>query len=153
MSRHEVRMWTEYSNGTETHTLACDVEGCGWEIAITEATEAGAKRAAREHVELIATIKAKQENDERFQLERDEARQRVDELNEALNKVDAKYNKDVDRLIETVNDERQRVAELEQANNSLSDEVVFLDALQAAGVDNWEGYEIAQEMMKEESEQ
>lgn len=120
MNRHEVLWSTTYSDNGADHTLACDAEGCGWEIAITEATEAGAKRAAREHTELHATIKAKQENDERFMLERDEA--------------------------------RQRVAKLEKILDCSDKDVAFLNTLYAAGVDNWEGYEIAQEMMEEESE-
>jgi hypothetical protein len=215
MARHETRWWTGYSGGTETHTLACDVEGCGWEIAITDATKAGALRAAREHVELVATIKAKQENDERFLLERDEARnetaqlrehhdalvngltafipeeydcedavdaiilrwaedmsghariavahnimsderdiaineaselrKRVDELHAALNTADAKYNEAVNRLTKTVSD-------LRKMNAAMSTDAAFLGALEAAGVDNWEGYEIAQELMKEEND-
>ncbi len=34
--------------------------------------------------------------------------------------------------------------------NELLEDKKFLEALQAAGVDNWEGYEEAQQMMEEE---
>ena len=38
---------------------------------------------------------------------------------------------------------------LKEQNAKLIDETIFLDALRAAGVDNWSGYEHAHEMMEE----
>ena len=48
----------------------------------------------------------------------------------------------LDELQEKYNELRERVEELE-------DDVKFLRALEAAGVDSWEGYEVAQEMMED----
>lgn len=184
MSRHEVLWSTTYSDNGADQTLTCVAEGCGWEIAITETTEVGAKRAAREHTELHATIKAKQENDERFMLERDEARRECDQLRLELSQMESgaqiavnagvaysqelyKTRRERDRLrheaklqrsdlVQWVRDyerARTRINELTVMNEAMSKDVAFLGALEAAGVDNWEGYEIAQEIMKEESEQ
>ena len=39
----------------------------------------------------------------------------------------------------------------EEKYNQLLDDSLFLNALRNAGVDNWEGYEIAQEALEEEN--
>lgn len=41
-----------------------------------------------------------------------------------------------------------KVTILQSRLDELKEAEAFLDALQAAGVDNWEGYEQAQEMME-----
>jgi len=41
------------------------------------------------------------------------------------------------------------IEKLTKENSEYVDRIVFLDALEAAGVDNWEGYSFAQEIMKE----
>ena len=43
----------------------------------------------------------------------------------------------------------QVVAILREKVDELFEDVQFLNALEAAGVDNWDGYAIAQEMMQE----
>jgi hypothetical protein len=40
---------------------------------------------------------------------------------------------------------RDQVATLQQENDQLNERLAVLDALEAGGVDNWEGYEMAME--------
>lgn len=44
---------------------------------------------------------------------------------------------------------KARIEELEKEVKDLTEDARFLWALEAAGVDNWEGYEHAQELMDE----
>ena len=44
---------------------------------------------------------------------------------------------------------RNRIHTLEQDLESVQEDVAFLEALRSAGVDNWEGYEYAQEIFQE----
>ena len=44
-----------------------------------------------------------------------------------------------------IRDLQARVVTLQQDNDQLNERVAVLDALEAAGVDNWEGYELAME--------
>lgn len=48
----------------------------------------------------------------------------------------------LDSLIDQIN-------ELREENAKYANEVAFLEALRAAGVDGWVGYELAQELMNE----
>lgn len=43
----------------------------------------------------------------------------------------------------------QVVNEAREELNKMSDRLIFLDALEAAGVDNWSGYSHAHELMEE----
>jgi len=52
----------------------------------------------------------------------------------------------MDKLTQIVMDANDEEA-IEQLNE-LTNDSYFLDALQAAGVDNWEGYEVAQDMVE-----
>lgn len=45
---------------------------------------------------------------------------------------------------------RESIEAMETLNKDLEKDVAFLDCLNAAGVDNWSGYEQAQEMYDEE---
>lgn len=54
---------------------------------------------------------------------------------------------DDDELIEWMNDAEKKIYELEAKVKELEDDSKFLDCLRASGVDNWDGYDYAQEMM------
>lgn len=49
---HKIKLWTELTGGDDRHTLECDAEGCGWKIPTNEALQAGARRAAQEHIDM-----------------------------------------------------------------------------------------------------
>lgn len=44
------------------------------------------------------------------------------------------------------------IQELREQNKSMLEDVDFLNCLQACGVDNWNGYDEAHEMMREDNE-
>jgi len=45
--------------------------------------------------------------------------------------------------------ENNEIVLTNEAYNQLIEDSIFLDALRAAGVDNWDGYDIAQDMVRE----
>lgn len=66
-----------------------------------------------------------------------------DQLAEARSKVDritTEYDKIIDEQVENIESLRRRIVELEQRD-------AILTALEAGGVDNWEGYEPSLEEM------
>lgn len=48
-----------------------------------------------------------------------------------------------------IHDLLEQVKELKEENEELHRQLHFLDALRAAGVDNWEGYDLAHSLMEE----
>ncbi|AWY03148.1 putative tail spike protein [Cronobacter phage GW1] len=59
-----------------------------------------------------------------------------------------------DDLMSHLNGEDNSLAEeFREALSEAVEDLQFLDALRAAGVDNWEGYECAQELMEYEDDE
>lgn len=54
-----------------------------------------------------------------------------------------------DHIREVIVELNNRIMDLEIKVEEMEYDVAFLDCLSAAGVDNWDGYEYAQEMMDE----
>lgn len=52
--------------------------------------------------------------------------------------------------MKTVEELENRIKELEDENAELKSDTRFLNALYAAGVDNWDGYDYAQELYQGE---
>jgi len=56
----------------------------------------------------------------------------------------------VDKIIEFENGEEKVFYKVpEEKYLQITDDNIFLDALRAAGVDNWSGYEVAQDIAEE----
>ena len=68
---------------------------------------------------------------------------RKDELLEVLRLCTIHYSEKIEKL-------ESHVKQLDKQNDSMRDDVAFLRCLEAAGVDNWSGYEIAGEIYEEE---
>lgn len=64
-------------------------------------------------------------------------------IHEAIN-GEVTANQSIDFIVENVN---SKIEDLEEIIDSQEEDINFLRALEAAGVDNWEGYDIAQDYM------
>lgn len=70
---------------------------------------------------------------------------RKDELLEVMRLCEVYYLDKIKTL-------ESHVEQLDKRNDDMFEDVIWLRCLEAAGVDNWEGYEIAAEMYNEEKE-
>ena len=57
-----------------------------------------------------------------------------------------------DRKCQALNEALSKVAKLKKRIEELEEREQKLDALEVAGVDNWEGYDIAMDILSEEKE-
>ena len=51
-----------------------------------------------------------------------------------------------------IKDLKKKIADLEAQLEKYDDDIIFLECLRAAGVDNWEGYDEALKMMNEQTD-
>lgn len=104
---------------------------------------------AKARTELAATIRAKQENDERFALERDQARIERDQLETELANTSKFWNAAADTSADLKAERDELAAKVEQMRVEHQRDTDVIAALYDAGVVNWEGYELAMESIYE----
>ena len=92
------------------------------------------------------TLRQKQKNAQRLDIQIKNLRERQLDLleeNRRLRKANLSFAPNQIKL-------RADNKKLEEENVKLEEKVQFLDALEAAGVDNWEGYDAAVEILRKE---